>query len=209
MLYNHRALWDRISRRKLIVDPSQERLVDDIARSLLAPKSMLEAVLMSRGHSKCDNYSLEAFSDMFEEAVRTANIPIRLVLARILQFSTDMTSALIYLTIPLQRELFAPAEVRPQRGPQTKWIIRHKLLQDSLSETFYPFVDFEKVGKELTKGVVDQIAANTRNDAIAPAIILPLLRKSDRRLLTSFSRFTALRPADAGGVRHCAILCRT
>lgn len=208
MLYNHRALWDRISRRKLIVDPSQERLVDDIARSLLAPKSMLDEVLIKKGYPKGEDYSLAAFSDMFEEAVRTASVPIRLVLARILQFGTDATNAFIYLTVPLQRELFAPVEVRAQRLPQTKWIIKHQLLQDSRSETFYPFVDFEKVGKELTKIVVDQIASSAANHVIDPAMILPLLRKSDRRLLTSFSSFTVLRPADAGGVRHCAILCR-
>ena len=200
LLFEHQALWKKVAKPKLIVDPLQERLVDDIARSLLFPKTMFDDEIAHR-------IACRGISEGFELALAETKAPARLVLARLMQMTLSSEAALIYLTIPLQRELFRPREVKPVQLPQTKCVIRFTPLRDHYS-AYYPFIDFIQVSKSLNLDQVEEgwSFGELEND-ISRDRIASLLRKSDHHLVRYFKKFSVIGSAPLEDIRHIAILC--
>lgn len=201
LIFNNKRLWSRISRSRLLVDPLQERLVDDVARSLLVPRKAISQKLPElTSRPELASSVVAALADYY-------NVPIRLVLARLLRYLSAGKSAVIYATVPLQRELFAPRDLRPANRARTKWIIEYTPVLDR-NGYFYPFTDFIPVNKALEPKGRDELPIfGQAGEAVDEHTTRLLVRGSDWRRLGKYSNFRTLALADVGEHRHLAILC--
>lgn len=202
LLYNQENLWEKIGKSKLIVDPAQERLVDDIARALLIPRAQL-----TRTPEIVDDPVL--FSESLRLSVEASGAPVKIAIARVLALNADAPMSVIYVSIPLQGELFPSRVLAPMRWAKTKSLITYRPWHDRVSGDKYPFLDSIKIEKRLEdKCFSDELTSLPAGSFINRETAERLVRRVDHRTLTRHSQFMLLGTVVFDDVRHLAILCK-
>ena len=190
LLYNHQQIWREIGRTRLLADPGQERLVDDIARSLLGPRRLMRA----EGEAV-------TFEQVAHRIVETDNAPPKLAFARALSLTRERA-------VPSQSDLFRWSDVRPETPARTGSMMTLTPHLDEKIGERYRFIDLLKINKTLRHAdLVRDLRFAVVGDQIDQGEAMRLVRKADHRQLSRFSTFSVVAVVPADDTQHVAIEC--
>lgn len=143
IVQRHSRFWHAVGRGSQLVDRSIERLVDDAARLLLLPPSLLGDLLKVSAAEASGEAERSRLWGMLPSIARAAILPPRWVATRMASILIEREAILFCYTIPRQRSLFGETEFRRDSSGRVRisipWMMAYRRHPDPAQR--YVFAD--------------------------------------------------------------------
>jgi hypothetical protein len=204
LLYMHQELWASVTKTKLLVDPANERLVDDIARCLLVPRLVISQFADDMPINLSTNVWNSRISEAVCNSVLLCNAPVRIVLSRFAQMALNSKSIILHITAPLQRDFFDDST--SSKRSITRWLINYTPKIDQFTGEMYPFIDFVPIRKSFGSTLFDEISDFKSGDIVHSNLLTKLIPRSLYSELHEYDCVRVLCSFDAYDQRHIALV---
>ncbi|MGV8841079.1 MAG: hypothetical protein ACWA6X_12340 [Bauldia sp.] len=192
LLFSHPKIWKTLQSRTSLVDKAVERLVDDIARALLLPGSLLADFGIDDNFLKYTDIDDQAGKwEIVSFLCDNALVPYRLAISRLAWFAVKGNAAVVSLSLQenAQGSLFETGISTPVVS--TDWIMIYS--ETSIEGERYVFSD--RVGTRTEKAVSYDDLRNLMNyqDVRINELVLRVVGDTNRRQLERYTKFALIK----------------